>query len=232
MSTEKKRSTAGRRQAGSGPPQTQALTISPSELVEANERLVLAALRAFAEAEAAAGALKEMARIAALDELTQLPNRNLFLDRFVHAIAIAKRRKERLALLFLDLDNFKQINDTLGHAVGDLVLQRVAHCLSTVVRKSDTVSRHGGDEFLILLEIPDASRAALLAEKVRGALAIPTKIGKHMFSLSTSIGISIYPDDHEDASALIGLADSAMYRAKKQGCGGPVFHGAAPQKRE
>ena len=191
---------------------------------------MIAALRHQADAETAAQALNEAARSAELDALTQLPNRVLLLDRLTLAIANAKRRDTRLALLFLDLDNFKQINDTFGHAVGDEVLQRAAHCLSASVRDADTVSRYGGDEFVILLtEVTQAADAALVADKMIAALAAPTHVGEHALSVTASIGISLYPDDGEDADTLIDRADAAMYRAKRVGLGGYAFHGETPR---
>jgi diguanylate cyclase (GGDEF)-like protein len=200
-----------------------------AQLLEANERLVLAALRAQTDAETSARALNDASRSAELDALTELPNRVLLLDRFARAIAIAKRHGSRLALLFLDLDNFKQINDTLGHALGDEVLKLAAHCLASSVREEDTVSRHGGDEFLILLtELSQASDAILVADKVIAALGAPNRVGDHVLRLTASIGISIYPDDGEDAATLIDRADAAMYRAKRHGLGSFVFHGEEP----
>ncbi len=195
------------------------------QLLEANENLVVTALQAQTDAERAGQALNEVSHSAEHDALTQLPNRVLLLDRLVHAIATAKRHRGRLALLFLDLDNFKQINDTLGHAVGDEVLKLVAHCLASSVREADTVSRHGGDEFLILVtEVRQASDAALVAAKVIAALDAPSRVGGHVFYLKASIGISIYPEDGEDAATLIDRADTAMYRAKRDGLDSFVSH--------
>lgn len=200
-----------------------------ARLLEANEQLVLTALRAQSEAETASRALEELSRSAELDALTALPNRVWLLDRFADAIAFAKRHGTRMALLFLDINNFKQINDTLGHAVGDEVLKLAAQRLATLVREEDTVCRYGGDEFLILLpEVSQASDAILVANKAIAALAAPGRVGEHVLRLTASIGISIYPDDGEDAETLIGLADAAMYRAKRLGLGSFVFHGEEP----
>jgi len=196
-------------------------TAKAALLVQANEKLILESLRAQVEAEAAVQALHEAARRAEHDPLTQLPNRVLLLDRFAQAIASAKRHGSRLALLFLDLDEFKQINDTHGHATGDQVLKVVAQRLSSSVREADTVSRHGGDEFLILLsEVSQASDAAVIADKVLAALSAPARVGQELFCLSASIGISIYPDDGNDPDELIEQADAAMYSAKRQRSGG------------
>ena len=200
-----------------------------SHLVEVNERLVIAALRAQSDAVATALALDEATQSAQLDPLTQLPNRTLLLDRFAHAIAGARRHGDRLALLFLDLDNFKQINDRLGHAVGDQVLRRVARCLQASVRAADTVSRHGGDEFLILLtEVAQPTDAALIADKVIAAVGALGYDGEQPLLLGASVGISLYPDDGEDAATLIDRADAAMYHAKRYALGSYSFRGAGP----
>jgi diguanylate cyclase (GGDEF)-like protein len=203
-----------------------------AQLLEANEHLVIGMLRAQRDAETAAATLSEVSRSAELDTLTELPNRVLLLDRFARAIASARRRRARLALMFLDLDNFKQINDTLGHAAGDEVLKLAAQRLSASVREADTVSRHGGDEFVILLtDVSQASDATLIADKVVAALGAPARVGDHALRLTASIGISIYPDDGEDAGTLIDRADAAMYRAKRQGFG-YVVHGEQPSSEQ
>jgi diguanylate cyclase len=198
-------------------------------LLEANEQLVIAALRSQSDAESATQALTEVSRSALLDALTQLPNRVLLLDRFAHAIAAAKRHGGRLAVLFLDLDGFKHINDTLGHAVGDEVLKLVAHRLASSVREADTLSRLGGDEFVVLLtEVTHPSDAVLVVDKVFAKLGAPSRVGQHDLRLTASIGISIYPDDGGDAATLIDRADAAMYRAKRRGPGSFAFHGKEP----
>jgi len=201
----------------------------PAAMLEANEQLVLASLRHQAEAEAAEQALKTMSRSAGLDPLTQLTNRALLIDRCAHAMASARRRGSRLALLFLDLDQFKPINDSLGHALGDEVLKTVAQRLSAAVREADTVSRYGGDEFLILLsDVSQPSGAELIAGKLIAAVAEPCRVGGHVLQLSASIGISLYPDDGEDIDLLIRKADNAMYRAKRHGPGRYALQGQAP----
>ena len=185
-------------------------------LVQANERLILTALQAQTSADTATMALDEAARKAELDELTALPNRVLLLDRLTRAIATAKRQGSSLAVLFLDLDQFKEINDAFGHAVGDAALQRVARCLVESVREADTVSRHGGDEFVILLvDVAEARAVQRICETVREALAGVHSIGGHEVPLSVSIGVSRYPTDGSDARTLIDHADAAMYCAKK-----------------
>jgi diguanylate cyclase (GGDEF)-like protein len=142
-----------------------------------------------------------------------------------YGIASARRHRSRLAVLFLDLDHFKQINDTLGHAVGDEALKTAAQCLRSAVRDVDTVSRYGGDEFLILLaEVSQASDAHLVADKMITSLGAAHTVGAHVVRLGASIGISIYPDDGEDAATLIDRADAAMYLAKKYEFGSVVFH--------
>ncbi|MBP6701988.1 MAG: GGDEF domain-containing protein [Vicinamibacteria bacterium] len=195
-------------------------------LLEANAQLVAAAHRAQAAASSCEEALKEVSRAAEIDTLTELPNRTVLLDRLVTAIAYAKRDGTRLALLFLDLDNFKSINDTLGHAAGDEALKITALCLRSSVREADTVSRYGGDEFLILLsEIAEVTDAVLVADKVIAALDASALAGEHSFRLTGSVGISLYPEHGDDADGLIGRADAAMYEAKRNGHRRSVFEG-------
>ena len=199
--------------------------IDSGRLVEANQNLVLSNLRVQADADHCAEELKEVSRSAELDVLTALPNRELLFDRLTQSIAGAKRDGGRLALLFVDMNNFKSINDTLGHAMGDQVLQLAARSMVSVVREVDTVSRHGGDEFLILLnDIACASDAELVAQKVSSALEMPCQIGEHVFRLAASIGICLYPDDGDTPQLLIDRADAAMYRAKRLGSTHCLFH--------
>ena len=196
-----------------------------SQLLQANEQLVLSGLELRAEVDSSAGALDEVTRAVALDSLTQLPNRTVLLDRLEQAIAGARRHRKRVAVLFLDLNDFKQVNDRFGHAAGDAVLQRVAACLTSLVRETDTVSRHGGDEFLMVLaEVAEAADAGIIAEKVNAALRAASRLPGQQTAVTASIGISIYPDDGEDAAALISRADAAMYRAKHYRAGGFAFH--------
>jgi diguanylate cyclase (GGDEF)-like protein/PAS domain S-box-containing protein len=160
----------------------------------------------------------EMAHLAQHDFLTGLPNRLLLTERFSHAIGLAQRHKKQVGLLFLDLDNFKHINDSLGHAIGDQLLQSVANRLVARVRATDTVCRQGGDEFVILLdEIGQPQDAAHVAETLRAALDVPHLIGGHELHTSLSIGISIFPDDGTDVDVLMQNADTAMYHAKTSG---------------
>jgi diguanylate cyclase (GGDEF)-like protein len=196
-----------------------------ARLLEANEQLVITALRDQTDAAIAAKALARVARSAEIDALTALPNRSLMLDRFTQAIATAKRHQRRLALLFLDLNNFKQVNDTMGHGVGDEVLKLVAHRLVAAVRDADTVSRHGGDEFVILLtEITQPSDAGHIADALALALAVPSRIGDQILRLTASIGIAIYPDNGDDVTTLMHCADTAMYQARRRGLGSMAFY--------
>jgi diguanylate cyclase (GGDEF)-like protein len=192
--------------------------INTADLLEANQQLVLAALQAETMAEAAAHNLTELARSSQRDVLTDTPNRALMLDRLENALLIARRREAHVAVLFVDLDHFKQINDTLGHAVGDDVLQRAARRLESAIRVSDAVSRHGGDEFLVLLtEVTRRPDAAAIAAKMLRALREISLPGTQTPALSASIGISVFPEDGHDARSLIDVADAAMYRAKQNG---------------
>lgn len=202
-----------------------------AQLLETNEQLVVSALDAQSDAEIANGALDEASRTGGLDPLTGLPNRARLLDRFESAIFNAKRRGTRVAILFLDLDAFKRINDTFGHAAGDRTLQRVADCLVSLVREVDTVSRHGGDEFLVLLsEVASAADAALVAGKIKAGLQACSPADNDPGGLAASIGISVYPEDGDHAKVLIDRADTAMYRAKREGPGGFAFHDALQSK--
>ncbi len=152
------------------------------------------------------------------DSLTGLPNRALLHDRLQQALTQAQRGRHRVAVMFLDLDRFKSVNDSLGHAVGDELLQHVADRLTGVVRAVDTVSRLGGDEFVIVLhETSSPDDAVQVAEKILGALAVPVRIGGHTLRATPSIGISVYPDDGDEVFALMKHADTAMYHAKAAG---------------
>ncbi|HEX5806359.1 MAG TPA: EAL domain-containing protein [Macromonas sp.] len=151
------------------------------------------------------------------DPLTDLPNRTLLRDRVEQAMAMASREDAGLALLFLDLDRFKNINDSLGHAVGDQLLCEVARRLSLVVRETDTVGRLGGDEFLLLLPGADAEAATLVAQKILGALSQSCRLEGHELTTSPSIGIALFPRDGRSFDELLKTADTAMYRSKEQG---------------
>ncbi|ODR84971.1 EAL domain-containing protein [Shewanella xiamenensis] len=156
--------------------------------------------------------------LASFDTLTGLPNRTLFQDRLNHAISQAHRSNNIVALLFLDLDRFKHINDSMGHHIGDLLLKAVAHRLQSAVREGDTVARLGGDEFTIILEgVAKTKAATLISEKVLKAFQAPFLLDDKSLTISTSIGISLYPNDAEDVDSLIKFADTAMYHAKALG---------------
>ena len=188
------------------------------QLRQANEHLVVATIEAHTLAEEIEKAKVRMAHLAQHDALTDLPNRILLNDRLGQAIALARRQGKQLAVMFLDLDRFKHINDSLGHAVGDHLLQSVAKRLTAGVRSSDTVCRQGGDEFVILLaDIEHAGDAALSAQKILAALTVPHRIDQRELHVTVSIGISIYPQDGQDADTLIKSADTAMYHAKEGG---------------
>jgi diguanylate cyclase (GGDEF)-like protein/PAS domain S-box-containing protein len=161
---------------------------------------------------------EQIKHLAYHDALTGLPNRLLFKDRLTVAISHAQRDRAKLAVLFLDLDRFKVINDSLGHNIGDQLLQAVSARVQSCVRESDTVARLGGDEFTVLLpHLPHAEDAALVAQKIIDAVRYPFQIEGREFFMTTSIGISLYPDDGFDAETLIKNADTAMYQAKEQG---------------
>lgn len=160
----------------------------------------------------------KMAHMAQHDVLTGLPNRALLNDRLARSIGLAQRHGKRVGLMFLDLDHFKRINDSLGHAAGDELLQLVAERLMLCVRSTDTVCRLGGDEFVILLgELEAGHDAALIAEKLIDAFVEPCLIADRELHVSMSIGISIYPDDGDDIDAVMRNADTAMYQAKASG---------------
>ena len=166
---------------------------------------------------ARAMALK-MSYLAQHDFLTELPNRMLLNDRLTQAIASANRHRTSLAVLFVDVDHFKRINDSLGHAIGDQLLKSIARRLVACVRTSDTVSRQGGDEFVVLLsEVSRAGDAARTAGKMVAALSTPHRIAHHDLHATVSVGIAVYPDDGLDAETLLKNADSALFHAKADG---------------
>ena len=160
---------------------------------------------------------EQIKHLAYHDALTGLPNRLLFKDRLTVALSHAQRDRTRLAVLFLDLDRFKVINDSLGHNIGDQLLQAVAARVQSCVRESDTVARLGGDEFTLLLPLNRSDDAAPVAQKILEAIRYPFHIEGREFFITTSLGISLYPEDGTDAEALIKNADTAMYQAKELG---------------
>ena len=163
-----------------------------------------------------------MSYLAQHDFLTELPNRMLLNDRLTQAIASVHRHNTSLALLFVDVDRFKQVNDTLGHAIGDQLLKSIARRLVACVRSSDTVCRYGGDEFVILLsEVAHAEDAALSANKILAALSTPHRIEHQDLHVTASVGIAVYPDDGSDAESLLRNADLALFNAKALGRSNP-----------
>ncbi|MEO7037917.1 MAG: EAL domain-containing protein [Polyangiaceae bacterium] len=182
------------------------------------EGLTTGAVTVFRDVSAARAAAQQITHSAQHDFLTGLPNRMLLDDRIHQAISLASRHKKKAVVLFLDLDGFKHINDSLGHRVGDRVLQSVAERLVGCVRSSDTVSRQGGDEFVVLLsEVERAEDAVVMARRMLEAVAEGHLVDQQQLHVSTSIGVSIYPDDGLDAETLIRNADTAMYQAKENG---------------
>jgi len=179
---------------------------------------VIGAVLVFHDVTASREVMEKMAHLAHYDSLTDLPNRPLLNERLAQAIALARRQRRRAAVLFLDMDRFKHVNDSLGHAMGDKLLLSVAGRLLACVRVSDTVSRQGGDEFIVLL--PDIDRpqdAGHFAAKILGALALPHRIDGEELRVTISIGIALYPDDGQDVDTVIKSADTAMYHAKENG---------------
>lgn len=161
---------------------------------------------------------QEIQQLAYYDTLTGLPNRALLKDRLQQALALSARENLLLAVIFLDLDHFKLVNDTLGHSNGDQLLRTVAERLQGCIRRSDTVARLGGDEFVAILEgISDTSQVASVAEKIKLCLQDELPAGAHRLRSSASIGISLFPDDADSAEDLMRYADLAMYRAKERG---------------
>jgi diguanylate cyclase (GGDEF)-like protein/PAS domain S-box-containing protein len=179
---------------------------------------VTGAVMVFHDVSAERAMSLQLSHLAEHDFLTGLPNRLLLNDRLTQAISLSRRHSGQLAVLFLDLDRFKNINDSLGHDIGDQLLQSVASRLASCVRRSDTVSRQGGDEFVILLpELNEAQDAAITATKILDAVTLPHDIGPHSIQISASIGVSIYPEDGGTADVLTRNADAAMYEAKENG---------------
>ncbi|MCS4306450.1 diguanylate cyclase (GGDEF)-like protein/PAS domain S-box-containing protein [Rheinheimera pacifica] len=162
--------------------------------------------------------LDRLHRNALYDQLTQLPNRELFYDRLQLALTTAEREQSQFALLYLDLDKFKQINDNYGHHIGDELLQHTAQRILCCLRSSDTVARFGGDEFVILLQqIDNEDLALLLAEKIRQALNLPFNVSGNALQVLPSVGVALYPQHSKEVQTLILSADNAMYLAKKAG---------------
>lgn len=169
----------------------------------------------------------ELRRMALYDSLTQLPNRVLFFDRLDQLLALARRNQYTLAILYMDLDRFKEINDTLGHETGDALLVQVAHRMRTVTRSSDTIARMGGDEFIgVCGRISSPDDAKVVAGKLVDTLAEPFDIAGRQVSIGVSIGISVYPEHAEESRELLAKADQAMYTVKAGGSGGFLVYGS------
>lgn len=186
--------------------------------IRGSEGKILGVVLVFHDVSESRKMVSKMTYLAEHDFLTGLPNRLLINDRLNQALMSAKRNKEYVALMFLDLDRFKNINDSLGHEIGDEVLKMVAKLMATCLRASDTISRQGGDEFMILLPaMEDHYAPAEVAEKLLAATSQPFEIAGHEIRISVSIGIAVYPDDGDNVEMLTKSADSAMYHAKSLG---------------
>lgn len=174
---------------------------------------------------------QRIAQLAHFDMLTKLPNRTLFYDRLDQAVARARRYQQKFAVLFMDLDGFKQVNDAFGHHVGDSLLKMVAERLTESARDMDTVARVGGDEFIFILNnIDHADNAVLVAKKILESMSHPFVIKANTCSIGCSIGISIFPDDTDVTETLVKMADDAMYLAKKGGRNNYEFYNAQSGK--
>ena len=194
---------------------------------------VTGAVIVFHDVSAARAMSVRMSHLAQHDFLTDLPNRMLLQDRLTSAIASAHRYRKSLAVLFLDVDHFKHINDSLGHAIGDQLLQSIARRLVACVRGSDTVCRHGGDEFVVLLsEVARAQDAVSSADKILAAMSAPHRIGRQDLRVTVSVGIGVYPDDGMDAETLLRSADRALFHAKSRGRGNHQLFVPAMDVRE
>ncbi len=194
---------------------TVADTISP---IHQRNGKVTGAVVVFQDVSEARAAALKISHLAHHDFLTDLPNRVLFDDRLNQAISLAQRHQRQIAVLFLDCDNFKNINNSLGHMMGDFLLQSLAKRIASAGRSSDTVSRQGGDEFIILLpEVNSVEDAETYATKILNEVAKPHLIGDHELHLTASVGIAVYPADGRNAETLVHSADIALYEAKKSG---------------
>jgi diguanylate cyclase (GGDEF)-like protein len=196
----------------------RALASCQQEAISAQQQVVLLTETNVRLSELAVRREHEVANVhhfAYHDELTGLPNRALLLDRLGQALVRAKRQHKQLALLLLDLDGFKDVNDRLGHVAGDKLLQRVAERLLSCIRGSDTACRYGGDEFIVLLpEVDDQKRALVVASEIHARLAKPYMVDDYSIAVTASIGVAVYPNDGMSQDDLIKQADVAMYLAK------------------
>ena len=204
------------------------MELSASEMMLGGQRFFIGIVRDITERKFAEA---KIAHLAHYDYLTGLPNRALFLDNLEHSILLAKRNSYKVAVLFLDLDGFKKVNDTLGHDAGDWLLMEVSLRLKDNIRASDTAARVGGDEFIIILnEIGAEENASLMANKIINSLSSPFELKGQQSHIGGSIGISIYPDDSIEPKMLIKHADDAMYLAKQSGKNTSRFYRDVLQK--
>ncbi|HLP96935.1 MAG TPA: diguanylate cyclase [Sideroxyarcus sp.] len=191
------------------------MELSASEMLLGGQRYFIGIVRDITDRKRAE---EKIAHLAHFDYLTDLPNRASFLDKLEHSLALAKRSKNRVAVLFLDLDGFKQVNDTLGHEAGDLLLKGVSKRLRETIRACDTVARVGGDEFVFVLDaIGSDENASLVAIKIIAALLEPFDLHGQRGQVGASIGIAMFPEDSGDSQELVRLADEGMYLAKQSG---------------
>jgi len=200
-----------------------AIEDSAAPILDVDEQMV-GAVVVFRDRKMSRETTERMAHMARHDVLTGLPNRLAFAEHFSQAIGMARRHQHRVGLLFIDLDNFKRINDSLGHEVGDQLLAQLAGLLAGCVRSTDMVSRHGGDEFVVLLSTLDKPEDAYrVVEKMQAAATRFANVHGHSISLTFTTGISLYPDDGDDMATLMERADRAMYQAKLSSKGGHAF---------
>lgn len=187
----------------------------------------------FSDAQTQKHILERLHYLAYYDGLTGLPNRRLFLDRLSLSISQARRNKHQLAVMFVDIDHFKQINDTLGHKFGDALLAAITERMKSCLRDGDTLARLGGDEFTVILPVISHPDAAInVAKKILDSYAAPVNVGGNILPVTASIGISIFPDDGVEADDLLNYADIAMYKVKQTGRNGYWRHGWEGDRRE
>jgi diguanylate cyclase (GGDEF)-like protein/PAS domain S-box-containing protein len=197
------------------------MELAISEIRTGNTRLFTGMIRDISGQKLAQQRIKHLAHF---DTLTHLPNRSLFFDRLGQAISVAKRNYRSLAVLYMDLDGFKNVNDTLGHHFGDLLLVKVAERMGMNVRESDTLARLGGDEFtLILNDVQEDDAVATVAKKIIESISVPFNLEGHIVNIGVSVGIARYPNDANSSSSLLIAADRAMYAAKESGKNGFRF---------